>query len=169
MSKRHQAEEVRNVIGALDFAGVNGVEIHRRLRHDEAGLGRKVDIGQRQVYNHIQAYRAVHGEPPHRTGDPADATLDTIEKLEGRLIAIVAREITAAERKGAGRLSTAQHQSLRQAYVTAKEVERQREYAENRKRKRSSKRHNPPEESGKPEARDPEAEALEKLVEEIAA
>lgn len=98
--KKHDSKQVRDAVGALDFDGVAVSEIHRRLQADEAGIGFKVDISQRQVYNYRLDYRAEHGLPQQETSP--NARTESIESLKERLIALVSRELSVLEKRRPG-------------------------------------------------------------------
>jgi hypothetical protein len=132
MAKRYDVNKVRDAIGALDFSGVGPKEIERRLHEDEAGLGYKVKIGRRQIFNYRMAYRAEHGQPPSEVWE--DKTTDSIAKTKLRLVALLRREVSALERKAPGTITNVQSRYLAAHHKTLSEIEA-REAARTKRKK----------------------------------
>ena len=121
MARRYDTKEVRDVIGALDCAGVPAKEIRRRLAAGEAGLKcGSIGISVRQVYNYRADYRAEHG-PPAREVDE-DATAHSIEALEDRTVKLLAREIAKLEQKHPGKLTREDIDKLNKMHQTAVQI-----------------------------------------------
>lgn len=102
MPKKHNTKEIRDTVGALDFAHVAASEIHKRLNDGTAGLQYKVPISERQVFNYRLMYRDIHGMPPE--GDAADP-LESIDNVLDRITALLSREVTAFEAKRRGSMT----------------------------------------------------------------
>lgn len=136
-------------------------EILRRLHEDQAGLGYPAPVSKRRLHEWIAEHREKHGPPP----DPALERIepDTIAKLKARIVALVAREIDALERKHKGKLNEAQARTLRVHYSTLNDAEKRERTAQRNRRQPSRAR-----EAGAPGqngSREPET-ALQRLERE---
>jgi len=101
--RKADSERVRDAVGALHFRYVATETIAEMLAKDECGIGYPVEISGRQVRNYCQRYRDIHGERPPK--DQPDQTVETIDSVIDRIIALVAREVTAFEGKPRGSMT----------------------------------------------------------------
>lgn len=120
--RKHQTEEIQQVVGSLDFDHVAAAEIHRRLREGDAGLPYKVDISLRQVYNYRQKYRDVHGLPSNETSP--DARQESIDSIKDRMVQLVSRELAVLERRRPGKMTRADFALVKDFHKTMQEWKR---------------------------------------------
>lgn len=122
--------EVADTCGALKFSGVPTREIHRRLTNDEAGLGYKLDVSLRRVYEYVADYERRHGPPPEP--DRGDTTVESIQAVKDRIVALVAREVGHYEGKRKGKLTREDVGLLESFHLRLEKMERRELVAEKR-------------------------------------
>lgn len=132
MPKKHNTPEIRDAVGALDFANVAVSDIVERLAEGQAGLPYPVKISARQVYYYRSAYRAEHGLPSRETA--TDPTGDSFAAIRARLLALISREVTVLERRRPGKMTATDLTMCKRLHATMHEWERKEHTATGRLR-----------------------------------
>jgi hypothetical protein len=115
MARRHDPKELREIIGALDEAGVPMKEVERRLKAGQVGMRcGSLSLSRSTLYRHLADYRAEHGLPERLVDD--NATAHSIEALEDRTVKLLAREIAKLEQKRPGKLTAQDISKLNKAH-----------------------------------------------------
>jgi hypothetical protein len=104
MPKKHDTQQIRDIVGTLDFQHVGVREITRRLAAQEVGLPYAVNISERQIRNYRTAYREIHGMPPEQEPNGTER-IETIDAVLNRAVALMGREVTAFEAKRRGSMT----------------------------------------------------------------
>jgi hypothetical protein len=153
VAKKHNAKELREVIGALDLAGISGPDIHDRLLKGEAGLEYPVNISRRQVYYHRQHFRR-----EHKAQADLDRPTESIEALKQRALELIGREIGALENRRPGTINSKESTALAAHYRTLLGMQRGEAVFTGRKRSAAQK--------GAEEPEGPSESAIDQLARE---
>jgi hypothetical protein len=122
-------QAIEDVIAALDREKVPPKEITRRLNEDEAGLGFKVDIAQRSVYDIRERAR----KEAAREDVDLDATAHSIASVKKLALDRIAREIRYYEDVPPGKLTGGHATALRRLFSTLDDMERRERVAQKRR------------------------------------
>lgn len=125
--KKADSEAVRDAVGALHFQHVATDEIARMLAANECGIGYPVEISGRQVRNYCAGYRRIHGERPPK--DQGNRTVETIDAVIDRMVALLAREVTAFEGSRRGSMTQARLRIMRDMELNLSRWEKRRSLA----------------------------------------
>jgi hypothetical protein len=123
MPKKHDTQQIRDIVGSLDFQHVGVKEIARRLKAQEVGLPYPVDISPRQVSNYRQKYREIHGMPPDLEPNGTER-VETIDAVLNRAVALMGREVTAFEAKRRGSMTRERVAVLDRMHTTLRKWQR---------------------------------------------
>lgn len=105
-------------------------EIRRRLANAEAGLTHPIKLGDSQIRKYIRDYNEINGPPPKESD--LDQSLDSVERLKQRALALVQREIAKFERTAQGQIDSKQATALARHVKTLDEITEREEKARKR-------------------------------------
>lgn len=116
--RKHDSKKVRAVVGALDDANVGVKEILRRLQEDECGIGYRVDIKERAVYDHRTKYR----EAKARSQTASDQLDESIGAAKQQSVDIMRGQLEVLA--GKNRLSTKEIAVLERIHAALARMEK---------------------------------------------
>ena len=122
--KKHDVKKVRAAVAAMDAAKVPVEEMHRRLTEDDCGIGYKVDIAERTVYEH----RAKVREEQRRAQTAADRLDESIAATKQAAVDLLRRELHAIEDRKPGTIEVRQIpvvERIHRALANMEKLERQ--------------------------------------------
>jgi hypothetical protein len=121
-------QQICDVVGALDSAGVPVKEIERRLNEGEAGLDHKVKISTRTIYEYRQRAR----EQITRKKALEDPAAHSIAALKLRIRERYSQEIDFYERIPPGKLTSEQRTALHHVFIKLDDIQRREAIADRR-------------------------------------
>lgn len=120
MAKKHNVKAVREAIAALDELGIQGSEIHERLKNDEAGIGYPVDIARRTVYYHLRQTRLEKA----RATTALDSAAESVAAAKQRAVDLICRELHELELTAPGKMTANQVPVVERLYKALVNMEK---------------------------------------------